>query len=46
MICRTPEDAFEAGWEQAAELPPLTDELVDRLASLLGPAYRIEAEAS
>lgn len=45
-VCRTPADAFAAGWEAGADDPPLTDEQRVRLAALLGPYIRPAAEAA
>ncbi|MEV1245183.1 hypothetical protein [Nonomuraea sp. NPDC049750] len=45
-ICRTPEDAFVAGWEDGASDPPLTDEQRTRLAALLAPYVRLTQEAA
>ena len=30
--CRTPEDAYQAGWQTAATAPPLTREQATRIA--------------
>ena len=32
--CRTPDDAFEAGWADAANDQPLTEAEIDRLLAL------------
>jgi hypothetical protein len=39
-ICRTPEEAFQAGWEAGADYPPLTPAQVAKVAALLGPSIR------
>lgn len=39
-ICRTPQEAFQAGWDDGADDPPLTPDQVTRLAALLGPSIR------
>lgn len=39
-ICRTPEEAFRAGWQDAEQDPPLTEQQVYRLAALLTPHIR------
>lgn len=36
-ICRTPEEAFQAGWDDGANDPPLTRAQIDRLAPLWRP---------
>lgn len=45
-ICRTPADAFTAGWEDGADDPPLTSEQRTRLAALLAPFVHIIQEAA
>ncbi|MDX3109564.1 hypothetical protein [Nonomuraea angiospora] len=45
-ICRTPADAFAAGWADGADDPPLTDEQRTRLAALLAPYIRPAQEAA
>lgn len=44
-ICRTPEEAWQAGWEDAgaADLPPLTQAQIDKLVPLLRP-YLVDRE--
>jgi len=37
VICRTPDEAFEAGLRAAADDPPLSQEQVDRIALLVAP---------
>lgn len=37
MFCRTPEDAFRAGWQAAENTPPLTQTQIDRLVLLHRP---------
>lgn len=39
-ICRTPEEIFQAGWDDGANDPPLTPAQVTRIAALLGPYIR------
>jgi hypothetical protein len=39
-LCRTPEEAFAAGWEDGANDPPLTDAQIAKLAVLLRPYLR------
>ena len=39
-LCRTPEESFQAGWDDGADEPPLTNEQILRLAALLGPYIR------
>jgi hypothetical protein len=36
-ICRTPQESFEAGWNDGADGPPLTPEQRTRIAALLRP---------
>lgn len=45
-ICRTPEDAFAAGWHDGADDPPLTPEQRTRIAALLALHVRPAAEAA
>ena len=33
-ICRTPEEAWKAGWEDGANDPPMTQAQIDQLAPL------------
>lgn len=44
-FCRTPEESFQAGWEDGANLPPLTPAQVTYLAALLGPYIRASLDA-
>jgi hypothetical protein len=46
VICRTPEEAYAAGWEDGAEDAPLTQQEIEYLAVLHGPHLTIAAEAS
>ncbi len=39
-FCRTPEESFQAGWDDGADDPPLTDAQRTQLAALLGPYWR------
>lgn len=39
-LCRTAEECFQAGWDAAADHPPMTQAQRDRLAALLGPSFR------
>lgn len=39
-ICRTPQEAFAAGWDDGANDPPLTDEQITRLVALHSPYLR------
>lgn len=32
-FCATPDDAFQAGWDDAATDPPLTQSQIDRLVA-------------
>lgn len=45
-IYRTPEDCFQAGWDDGADDKPLTREEIEKLAVLHGPHLRQVAEAS
>jgi hypothetical protein len=45
-ICRTPAEAFAAGWEDGADDPPLTEEQRTRLAALLAPYVRPTQQAA
>ncbi|WP_158578434.1 hypothetical protein [Spongiactinospora rosea] len=45
-ICRTPAEAYAAGWEDGAHDPPLTDEQRTRVAALLAPYIRPAANAA
>lgn len=45
-ICRTPDDAFAAGWHDGADDPPMTPEQRTRIAALLAPYVRPAAEAA
>ncbi len=36
-LCRTPQEIAQAGWDDGADDPPLTDAQVTRLAALLAP---------
>lgn len=40
MTCRTPEEAFQAGWDDGADDRPLDDEELTRMVALLGPGIR------
>lgn len=40
LVCRTPVEIYAAGAEAAAQMPPLTQEQVDRFAVLLAPYRR------
>lgn len=42
-ICRTLEEIAQAGWDDAANDPPLTPRQVTRIALLLGPYVRDDA---
>jgi hypothetical protein len=42
-ICRTPDEAWQAGWEDGADDPPMTQAQIDRLVHLLRP-YLINRE--
>lgn len=33
-ICRTPDECWDAGWEDGADDPPLTQAQIDKLAPL------------
>jgi hypothetical protein len=37
VICRTPDEAFAAGQQAGAQLPPPTPEQVKRVALILAP---------
>ncbi|WP_166344948.1 hypothetical protein [Phytoactinopolyspora limicola] len=39
-LCRTPEDAFRAGWDDGASDTPLTDQEINRLVALHGRFLR------
>jgi hypothetical protein len=39
-VCRTLEEIYAAGAALAAEMPPLTQEQVDRIAVILAPYRR------
>ncbi len=39
-LCRTPEEIWQAGWEDGANDPPLTPAQRTRIAALLGPYIR------
>lgn len=45
-ICRTPQEAFDQGWQDAERDPPLTPEQRTRLAVLLAPYVRLTEEAA
>jgi hypothetical protein len=36
-LCRTPEEIFQAGWDDGVDDPPLTAAQVTHLAALLAP---------
>lgn len=38
--CRTPQDAFAAGWEDGADDRPLSPQEISRIAALWRPYYR------
>lgn len=44
MITTTLAETYQAGWDAAAELAPLTPEEVTRLAALWGPHLRAQME--
>lgn len=46
MICRTPEESFQAGWDDGADDPPLTQQQVDYLVALNSPYLRPNEEAT
>lgn len=39
-LCRTAEECWQAGWDDAADMPPLTHTQVARLTVLLRPYLR------
>lgn len=39
-LCRTPEEAWQAGWDDGADDPPMTDTQIAKLAVLLRPYLR------
>ena len=43
---RTAEEIFQAGWDEGADDPPLTQQEIERLVALHGPHLRPEAKAS
>lgn len=43
---RTPEECFQAGWDDAEDDAPLTQQEIESLAALHSPYLRPEAEAS
>lgn len=45
-LCRTPAEAFAAGWEDGEDDQPLTQLELERLAALHGPFLRQQAEAT
>jgi hypothetical protein len=45
MICRTPDESFRAGWEDAAHDRPLSPSEITRLAVLLRPHLDLEEDA-
>lgn len=45
-LCRTPEDCYDAGWEDGAYDEPLTQQEIERLAALHSPYLTTRAEAS
>lgn len=44
-LCRTPEECFQAGWDDGADDPPLTDAQIARLTVLWRPYLRRDAAA-
>jgi hypothetical protein len=42
-ICRTPAEAFQAGWDDAADDPPLSPAQIARLTALWRPYLRRDA---
>lgn len=45
-LCRTPEDAFAAGWDDGADDAPLSQQEIERLVALHSPYLTPAAEAS
>lgn len=45
-ICRTAEEIAQAGWDAAADHPPLTPEQITRIAALIGPHIRASIAAA
>lgn len=39
-LCRTPEECFQAGWDDAADHPPLTPAQIANLTALWRPYLR------
>jgi len=44
-LCRTPEECFQAGWDDAADCPPLTATQIEKLAVLWRPYIRRDSAA-
>lgn len=45
-LCRTPQECFQAGWEDGKNDPPLTPSQRTRIAALLGPSIRRSVAAA
>ncbi|NAS22440.1 hypothetical protein GT755_12185 [Herbidospora sp. NEAU-GS84] len=45
-LCRTPDEIFQAGWDDGMTDPPLTPEQRTRIAALLAPHVRAAIAAS
>jgi hypothetical protein len=39
-LCRTPEECYQAGWDDAADMPPLTPSQIAKLTALWRPYIR------
>lgn len=46
MICRTPDEAFQAGWDDTAGCEPLSQEQADYVAAVLASAPAPETRAA
>lgn len=45
-LCRTPEECWQAGWDDAADMPPLTPTQIAKLTVLLRPYLRRQDDAA
>lgn len=46
MICKSPDEAFQAGYDDAADAPPLTQDQADLVAAILASARPAETRAA
>lgn len=45
-VCRTPDEAYQAGYDAAADCPPLSQDQADYVAAVLASARKPDARAA